>query len=67
MAHWRRRGADEVYAPEEVTERLAQELPHWTFEDGWIRRKYKTSGWKSTLMAVNAVGDRKSTRLNSSH
>ena len=56
MAHWRRRGADEAYAPEEVTERLAQELPHWTFEDGWIRRKYKTSGWKSTLMAVNAVG-----------
>ncbi|MEI6068957.1 MAG: 4a-hydroxytetrahydrobiopterin dehydratase, partial [Methylococcaceae bacterium] len=25
-------------------------------ENGWIRRKYKTSGWKSTLMVVNTVG-----------
>ena len=26
------------------------------FKDGWIRRKYKTSGWKGTLMVVNTVG-----------
>jgi 4a-hydroxytetrahydrobiopterin dehydratase len=25
-------------------------------EKGWIRRKYKTSGWKGTLMVVNTVG-----------
>jgi 4a-hydroxytetrahydrobiopterin dehydratase len=35
---------------------LKQELPHWYLEKGWIRRKYKTSGWKSTLMVVNTVG-----------
>lgn len=45
-----------IYTEEEVAEKLAAELPHWFFENGWIRRKYKTSGWKSTLMVVNTVG-----------
>jgi 4a-hydroxytetrahydrobiopterin dehydratase len=40
----------------EVVERLARELPHWRYENGWIRRKYKTHSWKGTLMAINAVG-----------
>ena len=47
---------ERTYSPEEVTERLKRELPHWDLEDGWIRRKYKTSGWKSTLMVVNTIG-----------
>ena len=54
---WRRKStADEVYAAEEIEARLKDELPHWYLEDGWIRRKYKTSGWKGTLMVVNTVG-----------
>jgi 4a-hydroxytetrahydrobiopterin dehydratase len=56
MAQWRKGSPGEVYSPEEIKERLASELPAWYFEDGWIRRKYKTSGWKSTLMVVNTVG-----------
>jgi 4a-hydroxytetrahydrobiopterin dehydratase len=56
MTQWRRKTADEVYAEEEIRVRLAEELPKWTYEDGWIRRKYKTNGWKGTLMVVNAVG-----------
>lgn len=48
--------AGEVYDAETIVARLADELPHWYFEDGWIRRKYKTSGWKATLMVVNTVG-----------
>ncbi|HEV8692303.1 MAG TPA: 4a-hydroxytetrahydrobiopterin dehydratase [Ideonella sp.] len=56
MAQWRKKTADEVYATEEIEARLKEELPQWYLEDGWIRRKYKTSGWKSTLMVVNAVG-----------
>ena len=56
MTQWRKKTADEVYTQDEVQARLAAELPKWTFEDGWIRRKYKTSGWKSTLMVVNTVG-----------
>lgn len=53
---WRNKQRDEVYDDEEITARLGEELPHWTYSDGWIRRKYKTSGWKSTLMVVNTVG-----------
>jgi len=41
---------------EQVLARLATELPHWTHENGWIRRRIRTSGWKSTLMVINAVG-----------
>ncbi|MCJ2073628.1 4a-hydroxytetrahydrobiopterin dehydratase [Methylobacterium sp. J-030] len=39
-----------------VEARLKAELPAWRLEDGWIRRTYKTSGWKSTLMVINTVG-----------
>lgn len=45
-----------TYTEAEIQARLKAELPHWYFEDGWLRRKYKTSGWKSTLMVVNTVG-----------
>src|SRR5918993_2567560 len=41
---------------EEVRAELAEHLPHWTFADGWIRRTYRTSSWKGTLMVINAVG-----------
>ena len=45
-----------VYSESETIARLENELPHWLLENGWIRRKYKTSGWKATLMVVNTVG-----------
>ncbi|MEL0583595.1 MAG: 4a-hydroxytetrahydrobiopterin dehydratase [Candidatus Thiodiazotropha sp. (ex. Lucinoma kazani)] len=47
---------EETYNDDEVEARLKDELPHWYLEKGWIRRKYKTSGWKGTLMVVNTVG-----------
>ena len=50
------RRLDKTYTDSEVTQRLDTELPHWYLEDGWIRRKYRTSGWKGTLMVINAVG-----------
>ena len=56
MTTWRKQTGDAVYTVDEITARLAEELPTWYFEDGWIRRKYKTSGWKATLMVVNTVG-----------
>lgn len=45
-----------VYSEQEVIAKLEKELSHWYFENGWIRRKYRTSGWKATLMVVNTVG-----------
>ena len=45
-----------VNSESETIARLESELPHWVLENGWIRRKYKTSGWKATLMVVNTVG-----------
>nr|HIL77164.1 4a-hydroxytetrahydrobiopterin dehydratase [Rhodospirillales bacterium] len=53
---WRERNQDDTYNSVEVEKRLKDELPTWFLENGWIRRKYKTSGWKGTLMVVNTVG-----------
>lgn len=56
MTEWREKKEQRVYSEAEIVQKLASELPHWTLEDGWIRRRYKTAGWKSTLMVVNTVG-----------
>lgn len=53
---WRETENEKTYNDEEVKARLEKELPHWYLENGWIRRKYKTSGWKATLMVINTVG-----------
>jgi 4a-hydroxytetrahydrobiopterin dehydratase len=45
-----------VYNEAETTARLAKELPAWRLEAGTIRRTYKTSGWRATLMIVNTIG-----------
>jgi len=47
---------ERTYSEAEINAKITAELPHWYFEDGWIRRKYKTSGWKGTLMVVNTIG-----------
>ena len=47
---------ERTYSEDEIKARLARELPHWFFEGGWIRRKYRTHGWKGTLMVINTVG-----------
>ena len=49
--------AREQAMPEsEINAWLAKNLPLWRLEEGWIRRTYKTHGWKGTLMVINAVG-----------
>ena len=40
----------------EVTSWLQDNLPSWRLEDGWVRRTYKTHGWKGTLMVIATVG-----------
>ena len=56
MSTWQRKGPNEAYTPEETQARLEAELPHWYLENGWIRRKYRTSSWKSSLIVVSTVG-----------
>ncbi|MBK1612313.1 4a-hydroxytetrahydrobiopterin dehydratase [Rubrivivax gelatinosus] len=56
MSTWRRKPANEPFTDDETEARLKDELPGWTLEGGWIRRKFRTSGWKGTLMVVNTVG-----------
>src|SRR3989440_9092954 len=46
-----------VIPDEQVPARISEaKLDGWYLEDGWLRRKYNTDGWRSTLMLVNAIG-----------
>jgi 4a-hydroxytetrahydrobiopterin dehydratase len=46
-----------TYTDEEVAARIQEQgLLEWKLEDGWLRRKFNTDGWPTTLMLVNAVG-----------
>ena len=46
-----------VYSNEEVGAKIKElKLDGWYLEDGWLRRKYNTDGWPTTLMLVNAIG-----------
>jgi len=47
---------ERTYSDVEIAARLQKDLPHWTLDNGFICRKYKTAGWKGTLMVINAVG-----------
>jgi len=38
----------------EIRDQL-RSLPGWKLENGWIHRSYKTDGWPTTVMLVNAV------------
>jgi 4a-hydroxytetrahydrobiopterin dehydratase len=46
-----------TYSEEEIPAKFSEYgLDEWYYEDKWIRRKFNTDGWPTTLMAVNAVG-----------
>ena len=47
----------ETYEPDAVEAKLKEHgLDDWYYEDGWIRRKFNTDGWPTTLMLVNTIG-----------
>ena len=56
MSKWREIKPEQTYTEEQIKQRLNEELPEWFYENGWIRRKYKTHSWKGTLMVVNTIG-----------
>lgn len=43
-----------VYTGAALAEKLGA-LPGWTGNDGWLRREFKTDGWRSTMLLVNAI------------
>jgi 4a-hydroxytetrahydrobiopterin dehydratase len=46
-----------VIPDDQVAAKLGESnLTGWQLEEGWIRRKYTTDGWPTTLMLVNAIG-----------
>jgi 4a-hydroxytetrahydrobiopterin dehydratase len=45
-----------TYDPAQATARLTGALAHWQYDQGWIVRRYQTSGWKSSLMVANTIG-----------
>ena len=49
------RRTEVAYGEADIQARLVGPLRHWVYENGWIRRKYRTEGWKGTLMVVNTV------------
>jgi 4a-hydroxytetrahydrobiopterin dehydratase len=42
-----------TYSEAEIADRLGA-LPGWSYEGGELRRTYKTDGWPTTVMFVNA-------------
>jgi 4a-hydroxytetrahydrobiopterin dehydratase len=47
----------EKYPVDEIDAKLKEHgLDDWYYEDGWIRRKFNTDGWPTTLMLVNTIG-----------
>jgi 4a-hydroxytetrahydrobiopterin dehydratase len=48
---------DKVYGETEISAKLTElGLNDWNLEDGWLRRKFNTDGWATTLMLTNAIG-----------
>ena len=48
---------ERLYSEAEVADKIRElRLDGWYLEEGWLRRKYNTDGWPTTLMLVNAVG-----------
>ncbi len=46
-----------VYTDAEITAKLAEHgLAGWHLEEGWLRRKFTTDGWLTTLALVNTIG-----------
>ena len=48
---------EKTYSDAEIQAKIQElRLDGWYLEDGWLRRKYNTDGWPTTLMLTNAIG-----------
>lgn len=48
--------AKPVLEDQVIARRLAQEIPAWRHEGGALRRRYAVNGFKSAMLAANAIG-----------
>jgi 4a-hydroxytetrahydrobiopterin dehydratase len=46
----------QTYSEADAKTKLAEMLTHWRVEGPFLTRRYRTYGWKGTLMVVNAIG-----------
>ena len=49
-------GDDGVLDQARIDERLAGDLPRWSREGDAIARRYRTGGWKATMLVVATIG-----------
>src|ERR1043166_6766360 len=48
---------EKTYGEAEIASKLQEsQLTDWSLEEGWLRCKYTTDGWPTTLMLTNAIG-----------
>ena len=48
---------EKTYSDVEIAAKIQEQgLTDWYLEDGWLRRKFNTDGWPTTLMLTNAIG-----------
>ncbi len=45
---------EQAFSETKIQGRLAS-LPGWSFEDGALRRSYKTDGWRGSMLVANAI------------
>ncbi|HSE52013.1 MAG TPA: 4a-hydroxytetrahydrobiopterin dehydratase [Gemmatimonadales bacterium] len=45
---------DQALSEPEIRGRLSG-IPGWSFEDGALRRTYKTDGWRGSMLIANAI------------
>ena len=45
---------DQALSEPEIRGRLGG-IPGWSFEDGALRRTYKTDGWRGSMLIANAI------------
>jgi 4a-hydroxytetrahydrobiopterin dehydratase len=51
------KSTEKVYTIAEIPGKIQEHgLTEWYLEEGWLRRKYTTDGWPTTLMLTNAIG-----------
>ena len=43
------------YPDDEADDRLRRQLPSWTVEAGHLCRRYKTNGWRASMLLANGI------------